>query len=99
MRTHIVVLAPEPVQDPLLSPTIRLGRANGLFQRTVHALVPSVLLRMSRLDSLWHNPQLDPPHRKPRQAGDRTRCKGRAIIGADGPGHTVLAKRRLEDRL
>ena len=70
-----------------------------LLQRAMHPLVPPVLLRMSRFDPLRHNPQLDPPHRQPRQTRQRRRCKRRPVVGPDRFRHSILAKGRFEDRL
>src|SRR6266700_4644686 len=58
--------------------------------------MPSVLLRMPGLNPLRHNAEFDPPHRQPRQSGNRTGCKRRAVIGTDRTGHAVLAKSRFE---
>ena len=46
MRTVVVVLVTKPIEADLLRLEIAAGRARGLgFERPVHALVPTVLLR------------------------------------------------------
>jgi hypothetical protein len=84
MRPHFVVFLAERLQLALLRPPIlRRGRRRFFLQGAMHALVPPVLLRLSRLDPLRHDPQLDPPHRQPRQSGDRRAGKGWPIVGAN----------------
>src|SRR5271157_422029 len=46
-----------------------------------------------------HDPQLDPLHRQPRQAGDGRRGKGRSVVGSDRLRQSILAERGFEDRL
>jgi hypothetical protein len=68
MRPHLVVLLAETLQGSLLrTPVPGRGRRHFLLQGAMHALVPPVLLGMSGGDAFRHNPQLDPPHRQPRQ--------------------------------
>ena len=65
----------------------------------MHAFVPSVLLRMSRLDPFWPDAQLHPPYRQPRQPAHRARGERRPVVGADRLGHSMLAECGLEDGL
>src|SRR5215831_7860821 len=65
----------------------------------MHTFMPSVLLRMRRLDALVHDAQFYPPHRQPGEAADRTRGKRWAIIGADGPRQAVFAEGGVKDSL
>src|SRR5260370_1778403 len=91
--THLIVFLAKTVQRPLLlAPVGRRRLSRLLLQRAIHALVPALLLRMSPIDPFRHDPQLDPPHRPPRQPGHRPRSKRRAVIGADGLRHAVLAE-------
>ena len=66
----------------------------------MHALVPTVLLRRSRIDVFEPDAELDPMHRQPRQpAGRAARGEGRPIVAAHRPRQTELAKRLVDDRL
>src|SRR5208282_865077 len=100
MWTNLVVFLAKDVQGPLLLSSIPRGRLCGLLlQRAMHALVAPVLLRMSRSNALRGDPQLDPPHRQPRQPRHGRGRKGRPVIGADRFRHSVLAKSGLKDGL
>ncbi len=100
VRTLLVVLAGGMIEAALLRPRLAAGGAAvSCFKRAMHALVPSVLLRMPGGDPLRHDAQLHPPHRQPRQSGDGPRGKRRAVVAANRLRQPVLAKRRLEDGL
>src|SRR5277367_330272 len=100
MRPHFVVFLAEIRQRSLLRPPIlRRRHRHFLLQRAMHALVPPVLLGMSRLNPLRHNPQLDPPHRQPRQSSNRRRGKRRSVVSPDRLRQAIFAERGFEDRL
>ena len=99
VRTLLIVLAAKAIKGSLLCPPVgRRRRSRFLLQSAMHALVPSVLFRMSRRNSLRHNPQLHPPHRQARKPRHRSRRKRRTVVGADRPRQTTFPKRRFEDR-
>lgn len=52
------------------------GCAVFCFSVRWHALVPTVLFRMSGLNSLRHDAQFHPPHRQPRQSAHRREANG-----------------------
>ena len=99
VRTLFVILSPKTIKGPLLrAPVGRRRRSRLLLQRAMHALVPSVLFRMSGRNALRHDPQLHPPHRQARQPRHRSRRKRRPVVGANRARHSALAKRRFENR-
>ena len=57
MRALVIVLLPELVEALLLrAPVASRRRSRGLLQRSMHPLMPPVLLRLARGDMLGHNP-------------------------------------------
>src|SRR3982751_7052402 len=67
-RTLFVVDAAEPIESLLLRPPAAGRRTSRLlFQRPVHPLVTTVLLRVARLEGLQTDAQPQPAHRPPRQ--------------------------------
>ncbi len=67
VRTLFVVLPAKMIERPLLRPPVRRRRRSRfLLQCAMHALVPSILFRMTGRDALRYNPQLHPPHRQTR---------------------------------
>src|SRR5262245_50125168 len=67
VRPFVVVLLAEFVEANLLGSQIPARRTLRLaFQRSVHALMAAVLLRVCRLDQLRENAQPNPPHRQRR---------------------------------
>src|SRR5262249_56096940 len=100
VRALFVILAAKLVEAALLRAPVGSHRRHGfLLQRQMHTFMPSVLLRMRRLDALVHDAQFYPPHRQPGEAADRTRGKRWAIIGADGPRQAVFAEGGVKDSL
>ena len=90
----------ERLEGSLLLQPVGLGRPGcPRLQRPVKPLQPPVLFRMSRLDTLWEDPQLDPPHGQGRQSPQSHAGKGRAVVGADGPGKAVLPEGPLQNRV
>ena len=74
-------------------------RTRGLrFQRAMHPLVRAVLIRRGRLDQVGINAQPNPPDRQPRQAPQRRRRKGLAIVAANRARQAVLVKGAPKDR-
>jgi hypothetical protein len=62
VRTHAVVLVPELVERPLLpSEAVPRRRTRRLLEGQVHALMPTVLLRLARIDALEGDAQASPP--------------------------------------
>ena len=99
VRPQLIVLVPEPLQGPLLGPQRRFGRLrHGLLERFVHSLMAGVFLRMTQTDSLRPDPEPHPPDRQPRQASQSHAGEGRAIVGTNRPGQSVLPKGPLELR-
>src|ERR1700688_4359740 len=76
------------------------GRRRGGFslEGAMHALVPTVLLRLAGLDPLGRDGQLYSPHRQRRQTTRADRRKGRTVVATDRPRQAELAKCRLEGR-
>ena len=67
MRALVIKLFQEGIKLGLLLEQIRAGWACGfLFQGQVHALMPTVLLRMTRPDAFDTDAQAQPPHRESR---------------------------------
>src|SRR5262249_17781940 len=99
MGTHLVVLVEEAVEARLLGAHARcrwLG--SGLLERPVEALVAAVLLRLTGLDALGLDAELEPPHRQPRQPAGPAVRKGRTIVAAQRTRQPELAECRLEAR-
>src|ERR1700722_17299404 len=84
MRALLIELAAEGVEAALLRAHggRRWSRRFG-FESSMHALVASVFLRLSRLDQLRQDAEAYPPSREARQSGERIRSKGHAIVGAN----------------
>lgn len=76
----------EAVELVLLLEEILGRRMSGLpLQRQMHALVASVLLRVSRSDAFNGDAQPQPPHREFRQTKQGVGTgEGDAVVGADG---------------
>jgi len=78
----VVVLLAKPVEGALLGRERRAGRPNrALLQRFVHALVGAVLLWVRRQDALVLNAEAEPPHVERREAVQRRRSEGDAVVG------------------
>src|SRR5712675_263427 len=94
MRALFVVLALKRVESELLSSHVRRGWARRLLlQRQMESLVAAVLLRLSGLDALERDVDLDDLHCEPGQAEMALRsCPRLTIVHADRRGHPVLAE-------
>src|SRR6202008_4231533 len=99
VRAHGVVLVAKDVEALLLAAGARRRRPRRrAFERAVHALVPAVLLGVRGLDQLRINPEPDPPDAQLRQASQRARGEGHAIIGAENLRQTILLEEPGEHR-
>src|SRR5437588_1974804 len=99
MRTFLVVLLTETVEGTLLVAARGGRRRSGLLlQGTMHTLVTTVLLRMSRLNPFRNDAQFHQVHRQARQTGDRTGRERCSVVGADGQRHAKLAKSSFHHR-
>ena len=99
MGSFLVIVGTKALEGPLLPAPGGLGWAGGLrLQRTVQPLQPAVLFRMPRLDALWDDSQLDPPHCQGRQASQAYAGKRRAVVGANSPRETILLEGPLQHR-
>src|SRR6516165_175868 len=97
----VVEVVAETVKPRLLLGRRGGRRARGLrLERGMHALVTAILLRRTGLNPLQANAQLGPLHRQPGQAA-RAAARGKrtAIVAADRPRQTQLAKGLLDHRL
>ena len=65
----------------------------------MHPLVRPVLLRTGRRDPLMDDPELHPPDAQRRQAVNRGRGEGRAVVGANRVRQSDGAKQRAKHRL
>ena len=68
------------------------------FSGFVHPLVRAVLLRVRGQDALVLNAQAQPPHVERREAMQRRRREGHAVVGAHRQREAVLAEEAIEDR-
>ena len=100
MRALVVVAFNEVIELGLLLQEVFAGRLGGLqLQGQMHTLVPSVLLRMARLDALDRDAEPEPPDREFGEVEEGIRTsKGNAVIGANGLGQAELLEDGLEHR-
>lgn len=99
VRSLLVVLTAKGVKEPLLRREIGGWGAGRLsLQIPVHPLMTAILLRTPRLNPQRLDPQLDPPHRKPRQPGQAGRAEGDAIVTENGFGQPLLTEQPFEGR-
>src|ERR1043166_5751946 len=69
------------------------------LQGEVHALVATVLLRVTWLDPFDLDAEPEPPHRELAEAIESVwACKGNAVVGADGLGQAELLEHGLKYR-
>ena len=85
MRPLPVVILDEVIELGLLLEQVFGGRLSSLFfECQMHALVPTVLLRVTRFDALDVDPEPQPPHGELTQAEEGGAAgEGNAIVGAD----------------
>src|ERR1700686_2336909 len=87
MRSLLVVVADEVVELSLLLQEVLARGFGGFFlQGQVHAFVPTVLLWITRSDTLDADPEAQPPHRELAQAKEGAVAReGHPVVAADRP--------------
>src|ERR1041384_6782540 len=100
MRPLVVVAIDEVIELALLLQEVAGCRLGGLeLQGQMHALMATVLLRMTRFDPFDLDAEPEPPDRQPAQPEERIGTGERnAVVCANGPGQTELLESGLEDR-
>src|SRR5262245_60418507 len=97
VRPLIVELLSEGIEAPLLGGEIPRCRPRRLrFEGAVHPLVPSVLVRPSRLDKLRHDSQPNPPRGELRQPPEGLRGERHAVVRPDPFRQTILLEHPRE---
>ena len=98
MGTLFIVAGSEGVEGPLLAHcTTGFGWVSRiLLQRPVKSLQSPILLRVTRLDTLRCDSQLDPPYRQGRESPKADAGKWRAVVCAYSPGQAILSKHSPE---
>ena len=88
VRTLVVVPLDEGIEARLLLEQIGRRRLSGLLlEREMHALVPTVLLRVAGLDAFDADAEPEPPDREFAEAVERVRGgEGHAVVGANRAG-------------
>src|SRR5262245_25288093 len=94
MRSLVVVKATKAIEGTLLLLQIGLDGA-AAFERSVQAFMAPILLWTPRMDALRNDAQLDPPQRQLGQTAQPTGPKRFAVVGANGLGQSIMAKRPL----
>jgi hypothetical protein len=91
MRALLLVLLSRLV-NPLVPHLHRSPRRTRgfLLQRSVHALMNPVLLRMTWLDELGVDTELDPPHQRIRETGQCVGCERGSVVGSDSLRQATL---------
>ena len=98
MGPILVVGLAKGVKGSLLPPGRRQRWTGGLrLQRSMEPFQASVLLWVTRFDTLRYDTQLDPPYRQRRQASQADAGEGRSVVGPDGPWKSVLSEGTLQD--
>jgi hypothetical protein len=88
----------EGVEAPLLGGAVGGGREGGFrLEISVHALVPTVLVRGSGLDEVGEDAELDPPDGEAREAAQGNGCEGSSVVGPDPVGEAELLEEPGED--
>src|SRR6266850_8212740 len=91
--SNLVVRFSPPIRASLLPSEVSRGWACRFgFVYAVHLFVPTILLRMTRLDELHSNPQRRPPRAQPRQSGRPGGTKRAAVVHSDRCRIPTLAK-------
>src|SRR5512138_3782604 len=100
MRSLVIELHTEMIELALLRTDRRSRWTGGLgFERAMHALVPSVLLRLAGLDELGQHAQAYPPCRQARQSRQRVGRERHPVVGANALRQAVLTEQPREHRL
>src|SRR3989338_10899806 len=96
MRSLVVKIIEINVKLLLLFFEIPGDRIQGIaFQSTVHAFMPTVLLRAAFGDPFGNDAEQDKPDHKSAKASDALTGKRSAVIKAYGPRQPVLTKNGL----
>src|SRR5205809_215114 len=91
MGSFVVELIAKVVELTLLGAQVCGGGTCGfVFERTVHAFMTSVLLRLAWLNEFGHHAKPNPPCRQHRQPCQRGGSKRHAIIGTHARGQSEL---------
>jgi hypothetical protein len=97
MRPNLVELFLETEKSHLLPPQIPLRWSRGLlFQRSMHALVAAVLLRLAWLDPFMPDAQSQPQHRELTQSCGCSTGEGSSVVGANRFRQSELTKGGFE---
>ena len=100
VRTLVVVLGTKAVKLALLATEVGCWRARGfLLERSVKALMATILLRRRGLNEFRPNAQTNPPNLQARETGDGLCGEGHSIVGANDLWETVLTKELGKYRL
>jgi hypothetical protein len=99
MRSLCVIDREETIASFLLSLRSGCWWFHGLVLKgTMQPFMSAVVFRVTRLDALRHNSQLDPPRRKRRQSPSAYRGEGRPIVSTNSQRQPVLSEDALEHR-
>lgn len=80
----VVIDSTELVEPTLLSTEVRPWRRSGpLLERSVHAFMAAVLLRLTRFDELGSDAERDPPDRELGESCDGRGSEGMAVVRPD----------------
>lgn len=93
--THVIILLSETIERLLLSLRRDCWRLHRLLLGgTVQSLMPAILFRVSRINTLWHNTYLNPPGRERRESPGAYGGERRAIITTFARGKPYSLKMR-----
>src|SRR5262245_59649679 len=96
VRPLLVVVNPEALEPLLLLGSRRRRRLGGQsLQRTMHALVATVVLRARRRDIARFDAEPQPPHRQHRQPARSRRAERCTVVGTYRRGQPDLRKNPL----
>src|ERR1700733_3770775 len=95
MRSLPVVIVDEGIELGLLLQEVLPRRFGGLFlQGQVHAFVPTILLGISRPDTLDADPEAQPPDRELAEAKEGAVAgEGHSVVAADRPRQPEVLER------
>src|SRR5512140_478336 len=94
MGTLLVVLLSKRFELLLLILKVAArGVSGALLQRAVHPFMDAILLRVTWLDELGVDAQLDPPHRQVRQSAQCVGGERDAVVGANTAGKPESAEK------
>src|SRR5471030_1197762 len=99
MRSFLVVIVDEGVELGLLLQEVFPRWFGGfILQGQVHPFVPTVLLWITRLDTLDADPQAQPPDRELAEAKEGAVAgEGHTVVAADRPRHAEVLKSPFKD--